>query len=657
MKQQDIRKFKIHPHICYLFRIYLTGLVVFTLFRVIILINSTARLNASQRAKIGEVLQAFWIGFRFDTVVSGYLLIFPFLLLSLFAFLALKKKPAFRLVNIYILVSYAFAFAIGSLDIPYFEHFFSRFSSAALNWADEVGFVWGMVFGDFQYWIYTIMYATITILFILLVARYFKKYMQRYVAAENVSRLGLGITTVVCILALFIAMRGRTTIKSPIRIGTAYFSNNPLLNQLGLNPVFTFVRSWLDSRNQSKNKIGLINSEEALKNVRKYLGIATIPYDFSPLARGIRPKAEPIKANVVLIIMESMAFDKTGLNNPKNSLTPFLDEISKNSYTFTNVYTCGTHTYNGIYATLFGFPTFHEINPLKSVAMLKYHGLATVLKQQGYKTAYFTTHDDQFDNVGGFLKANDFEKIYSEKDYPSKKVHGTLGISDDYLFEFSLPALNKLHEKKQPFLAVFLTASDHRPYVIPEQIPFTPRSREISSQIVEYADWSIKKFLDLAAKEEWFENTIFTFIADHGCYFNSPYDMPLSFFHTPFIIYAPAIITQPKTFSKIGSQMDVFPTLMGVLNIPYTNNTLGIDLVSESRPFTVFTADDKIGCLDHEFFLVIRKNRIESLYKYTTRDTTNYLQKYPDLVAWMKEYSFSMFQTTEWMIKYNLVGR
>ena len=33
----------------------------------------------------------------------------------------------------------------------------------------------------------------------------------------------------------------------------------------------------------------------------------------------------------------------------------------------------------------------------------------------------------------------------------------------------------------------------------------------------------------------------------------------------------------------MGSQIDVFPTLMGILNQDFINNTLGIDLMNEDR--------------------------------------------------------------------------
>ena len=87
---------------------------------------------------------------------------------------------------------------------------------------------------------------------------------------------------------------------------------------------------------------------------------------------------------------------------------------------------------------------------MKTYPMLKYHGIATALKKWDYSSVYFTTHDGQVDNIEGFLRFNDFDKIISEKDYPSEEVKTVLGVPDDYMFRYSIPVLNELNAKKIP---------------------------------------------------------------------------------------------------------------------------------------------------------------------------------------------------------------
>jgi phosphoglycerol transferase MdoB-like AlkP superfamily enzyme len=297
---------------------------------------------------------------------------------------------------------------------------------------------------------------------------------------------------------------------------------------------------------------------------------------------------------------------------------------------------------------------------MNTTTIRRFSGFSNILKE--YESVYFTTHDDQFDNAGGFLIANGFKYIISQKDYPSAMVLSTLGVPDHSMFEYSIQKLNELSRSGKPFFSVFMTASDHGPYIIPPDIDFKPKNNDKQKQIVEYADWSIKRFLQLASAQDWFRNTVFAFIADHGAY--SPvtthtpvtYDMPLSYHHTPLIIYAPYIITQPRQFDCLGGQIDVFPTVMGILNFPYINNTFGIDLLREKRPYMYFSADDKIGCLDRDFFYVFRTNGIETLYKYRDSDTKNYIMQYKSAADSMKAYAFSMLQSAQWITENNKTG-
>lgn len=286
--------------------------------------------------------------------------------------------------------------------------------------------------------------------------------------------------------------------------------------------------------------------------------------------------------------MESMSAAKMKRHGNDDNLTPFLDSISNEGYYSENAYTSGIHTFNGIFSTLFSFPAIFRQHPMKESSMYKYHGIASVLKEYNYSTIYFTTHDGQFDNIEGFLTANDFDKVISKNYYPSgsSKTTLTLRVPDDAMFEYSIPILNDIHRQNKSFFAAFMTASDHRPYFIP--VYFKPKNKELKKQIVEYADYSIEKFIKLASKEPWFSNTIFVFVADHGAPINVTYEISIDYLHTPLLFYAPEITRDKQTFSSFVSQIDIYPTIMGLLKLPYLNNTLGIDVLKNKRPYVFF---------------------------------------------------------------------
>lgn len=660
MKQYFRDKVVVPPHLRYIISVYIMGILFFSFFRFLLFLENLYHLKNLQGHKFSLLVQAFFIGFRFDTVISGYILIVPLILLSAGSLFLSKSKIMYKFVTIYIGVAYTFAFAICIMDIPYFNHYFSRLSTAVFIWKDTPGFMFKMVFEEFGYWIYILPFIVSCVLLWYILIKLFKKTTNiissdyEYLSRAHYFKVA-GFSLIVLVI-LFVGIRGRVTIKSPIRVGTAYFSNDAFINQLGLNPVFTFVNSAFDNPNSKKGEFKIWPDDEVITRIKKYLKIPDNSYFGSPIAREVKTSGPPLRANVILIIMESMAAVKMERFGNPHHLTPNLDKLAREGYSFDNIYTSGVHTYSGIYSTLFSFPVEMNKHPMKSVSMLRYTGFSNTLKKQGYHTIYFTTHDDQFDNVGGFLRANNFEYIISEKDYPSGQILSTLGIPDNRMFEYSIPILNKMSRNKKPFFATFMTTSNHKPYHIPRNIPFKPKFKKKSRKIVQYADWSIKEFMDMAAQQKWFKDTIFVFIADSGCYYKCIYDMPLSFHHTPFIIYSPSILKESKVFNQIGGQIDVFPTVMGLLNIPYVNNTLGIDLLKERRPYIFFCSDDKIGCLDDSYFLIIRSRKNESLYYYKNCDTRDLIKVKKELRHRMRTYLFTMLQITKWMITNRKVG-
>jgi len=645
----------IPEHIKFLFATYLTGILFFTVFRLILFITETRRLaDLPGQDAFTLIIKAFFMGWRFDTVISGYLLSLPFVILLVTSLFRVKYKIVFTILFWYIYMIYVVAFFICAADIPYFNQFFSRFNISAFAWTGTPGFVAKMIVQEISYWWTIIPFLIVCFIFY----KGLKKIIIRYLYPGTSQDLNnntlfflrnVGISLLFGLI-MFAGIRGRLSKKSPIRVGTAYFSNYAFPNQLGLNPVFTLMRSYLNSIKESNKGIQLIDNNVAISNVKKFLNFRTYEVQISPIARQIIPDSvSETKHNVIIVIMESMSAAKMGRYGNKNNLTPYLDSLAENGYSFDNTYTSGIHTFSGVYSTLFSFPTIGRQHPMAGVDMLKYHGIGTVLKQNGYSTIYFTTHDDQFDNIGGFLSANDFERIVSQKDFPSAKVLSTLGVPDDYLFESSIPTLNELHKNNKPFIAAYMTASDHGPYIIPEY--FSPKQADIKKQIIEYADWSIGKFIELSSKQPWYNNTLFVFMADHGSAMNSTYDMPLNYHHSPLIFFAPKILNENKSFNCIGGQIDIFPTVMGLLRLPYVNNTLGIDLLKEKRPFIYFNANDKYGVINDEFFLVVRENGLTSLYKYKEKDTKNYVNEFPEKVDHINNYAKSNIQVAQWLIE------
>lgn len=583
------------------------------------------------------------MGVRFDTVILCYILSLPFLLLSIGLFI---PKASIRLegpVRFLVILLCSIAFVISAADIPYFNHFFSRLSITALEWMDSPMFVLGMITQEPKYW-------AILLPAILLIYSFIHTVRSIFRAPNRPTRLIANIAfTLIGALLLVAGMRGRLAHKSPIRVGTAYFSQSAFLNQLGLNPNFTFLKSYLLSKKKENQEIHFMSDSLALSMTQNFLAIENKDAMSISRTQGISQTQHNLK-NVVVILMESMSASKMTRHGNPNNLTPFLDSLSYKSAYYPNAYSAGIHTFNGIFSSLFSLPAIYRKHPMKGAVIAEYDGLFENTKKQGHQTIYFCTHDGQFDNVEGFLTANKCDEIIAADDYPSEEIKSTLGVPDDYMFRAAVPKLNQIASSNKPFTAVIMTASDHGPYYIPPY--FNAKNKDKKQQIVEYADWSLRAFFEQSKEQPWYDSTLFVLIADHGAVMRPVYEMPLSFNHVPLLFFAPNGEIPTQVNPEVTGQLDVLPTIMDYLNLPFENNTLGINLNDTvNRPYMYFNGDDKYGVLDHNWFLIQKEDGTSGLYRYQKEDVTNYSSAEKDKVDSMRMYAESQLQTYQYILK------
>lgn len=614
-------------------KIHLLSLLIFSIFRIILILS-----NPTQWEGVSvQLLQALLMGVRFDNVVNNYILALPTLLWTAMYCVGRNIRWVNKALYVYCVVLFSVAYMVSAFDIPYFNQFFSRLDKMAFQWIDSPMFILQMAVKDFSLWGYVLPFIALMTVFHIFLRRIFRKIDKADFRSRH---LPIRIMASLLLIAVsFLGIRGRWERKSPIRVGTAFFCNNAFLNKTGLNPNFTLLHSLIKKEKKWKD---LMPTEKALEKVRHDLGIGT-PTEGSLEVEVVPDSARALgKPNFVLVLMESMTTDNLKYFGNTKNLTPVLDSLIRQSVFFENAYSAGIHTYNGVYSSLFSFPAFWDEHAMKSSVHTHEHSSVQALRENGYTTLYLTTHDGQFDNIEGFLNYNGFDRVYTQSNYPRSEVHSNLGVSDDYLFRFGIKRLNELHKEGKPFFCTMMTASNHVPIIIPDY--FSSPLQKPEEKVIQYADWAIGEFLREAEKEEWFRNTVFVFIADHGAGYDKTYEMSLSYNHVPLLFYAPHLLTQAEVRSEFALQIDVLPTLLGLTDISYTKNNPGIDLWRQQRPFAYFGADDKIGVVNDEYFLIYRKDGQEGLYKYRTKDRANHAQQQPALVEEMKEYAFSHIQ-------------
>jgi phosphoglycerol transferase MdoB-like AlkP superfamily enzyme len=552
--------------------------------------------------------------------------------------------------NIFFIVFYALTFTVSVADIPYFCNFFTHIDASAMNWFEFGSATAGMIFQEKSYYPYLLLLVAVIALFSFAVIRSGKKLIRATTGLQGSGRLIL-IPAVLLLPAVCIAgMRGSFQ-RYPLRVGYAYFSNYPFFNQLGINPAFYFLKSYSANKKQKNNVNDLETVETAIQRVQTELGIVCRDEKY-PISRQIETTGKAKNSNIVIILLESVSTERLQSEHEGKKLMPFLNELISRSYYFENFYSSGVHTNNGIVSTLYAFPALFN-KPMMESKSARYAGLPFYLHQRGYRNLFFVTGNPNYDHMNSFLMDNYFDRIYSLYDYPAEKAVNNFGVQDDFMLEYGIRQLNEMSEKGNPFLATFLTVSNHPPLIVPEK--FKDCADTDDKRIIAFVDNSIRNFMESASKEQWYQNTIFVLLGDHGAATGrQKYDMSISNNHIPCIIYSPTIDDMPKRFDRYGGQIDIFPTIMGLLNAPYTNNSPGIDLLKEQRSRMFFVSDNRLGCIGDEYFYVRNlTGNSDFLYDRHSSLIENISEKYPDIMADYRSYAASMMVTADYLIKNN----
>jgi phosphoglycerol transferase MdoB-like AlkP superfamily enzyme len=586
-----------------------------------------------------KILQSFWMGLRFDLLVSGFVLIIPFLLLTIYDYV---NKKYLKKISAWWIYSFSFIIMIiGISNIEYFNNFYKHLDSQALSWLDSPVTVVKMLFQEKSWWY---------IVFLLGVAFIaFKKFLTLLINSSRsieLSKRQAAVLHLVTFIIIFFTIRG-TLAGPPLKKENSSITNIFFLNELALNPVFVMGKSLELNIKEKIKPINFLDTDEALENVKSYLGLKQQKF-VNPIAREVINKTSSDfsnKKNIVLVFMESMATWKMKHYGDKNNMSPFIDSLFDVSISYTNMHSAGIHTYAGVYSTNYSYPTTFNRHPMKFIPEKKYYGLPHVLKEKGYQTAFFIPHDPVFDNLWSFLHNNAYDNIYYDQFYPEDSIRTAWGVDDAFLFHFALNKIDSLHQQKKPFLATILTITDHPPYYIPDFI----EGEDEVVRAARFADWARKDFLEKAKKKDWYNNTIFVFIGDHGKTHKMIYETPLSYSSIPLIIYYEGV--KPEKRTDLTTQMDVFPILMKELKINYINNTMGQDVSIKKHPYVFVNYDNKYAVLSDSLLLVMDRTSIKGLYKYKEKSTKDYLEKYPKEAQKMSVFLKSYLQAKKHILK------
>ncbi|MBX9850129.1 MAG: sulfatase-like hydrolase/transferase, partial [Cytophagaceae bacterium] len=329
------------PHyIVFIFSLYLPGLLFLMIMRMVLIHCAT---NEHTLFEI-LTLRSLLIGLQFDTVVLCYILALPAVLLFIQSIVAIKNKTIPYIVTVFLCIVFPLLAFIVVADIPYFIFFKNRLTESALQWMGSIGIVLKMIIGNSTHLTFLIAGLILCIFITYFLYRYCKRSLLKYDWTKQHSNIYYSVSFLIIAALCFLGMRGG--LGHPVRQGDAFYCDDPVLNQAGLNPAFTLIKSY-------EEKVNLMDEELAIKNTQQMLSIGNPIVSISPIAREVKGDANMNKYNIVLVLMEGMSAHNMEIFGNKEKLTPTLDSLAKKSWFFTNAYSAGIHTNNGIFSSLF----------------------------------------------------------------------------------------------------------------------------------------------------------------------------------------------------------------------------------------------------------------------------------------------------------------
>jgi len=536
-----------------------------------------------------------WHGFRLDLSGAAYLSLIPFLLVA-----ASTAKPltrwAARLLIGYTLIATTALSLLAAADLEVFRSWGRRIDASVVQYFTSPREIWASAGGGSP-WLLLAIFGALAGSFGRLAWRVFRPRFRALVPAGSMSMLLLLFPAALLVLP---ARGGFQQI--PINQSSAYFSSNPFANQAALNAGWNFFDTWLKRLDRRDNPYRIMPADSAAHLVALKAGP---PGAASPLRTGL---TQPV--NVLLIVWEGLTARAVASLGGVAGATPEFDRWVSQGLLFRRFFAAGDRTEKGLAALLSAAPTV----PNASILMVpaKAATLPTLpadLGSAGYATSFYYGGELDFANLRSYVLHGRFDRILGKADLPSGGAQSKWGAHDEVVAD---RVLADLHSTREPFFTTWLTLSSHEPFDVPGPVRVPGEdgeSRFLNS--LAYTDDVVGRFLRRAEAEPWWERTLVVIVADHSKKLERtdaavPWKSAAAWYQVPMLWTGGAIGTRGASYDGLASQLDLAPTLLGLLGLPVDPGyRFGRRLFGDPfRPWVYYGFDDGFGLVTDSGSLV-----------------------------------------------------
>ena len=392
------------------------------------------------------------------------------------------------------------------------------------------------------------------------------------------------------------------------------FSENRYNNEIAKDGVFSLFSAFRNNELSYANFYITEGQKTALKDLRDHLRPDSYPFVDKNITRQVTSDKPEIHPNIVLITVESLSAEYMETFGNKDHLTPYLDKLAKESLFFTNLYATGTRTVYGLSAITLSIPPI----PGNAIARRPNNGnlfsLGAVLNRKGYDSRFLYGGFGYFDNMNTFFSGNGYRIVDRSQLAENEITFANIwGVCDEDIYQKTLKENDASYAKGQPFFDMIMTTSNHQPFTFPDG-KISIESGTGRKGGVRYTDYAIERFIEAAKKRPWFDNTIFVIVADHTAGSSGKLDLTPERHHIPMLFYAPKLIA-PATIDTMASQIDLAPTLLGLMNADYESRFYGRDLREAGEARAFIANYQHVGLLKPDALVVLKPIKEASMYR------------------------------------------
>ncbi|UAY55304.1 LTA synthase family protein [Arachidicoccus terrestris] len=436
--------------------------------------------------------------------------------------------------------------------------------------------------------------------------------------------------------------------------------DNIYVSELGADGLYKFYTAFQDNGLSYTKFYPEIEQQKAVTFLARQLGWTPSPDHQTGFEKKVTDTAGESHKNIVLISVESLSADYLAHYGNKHHLTPFLDSLADQSLMFTRLYAAGNRTVRGLEALTLCIPPSPGESIIKRKDNKNKFTTGGILRQKGYTVQFLYGGYSYFDNMQDFFEGNGYQVIDRNNFQASEISFANIwGVCDEDMAGKMIQVLDKDHGTGRPFFAHWMTVSNHRPFTYPNgkiAIPGDARSRNGG---VMYTDYALRRFFQMARRRPWFNNTVFIIVADHCASSAGKVALPLDKYRIPCLVYSPGFIPARKV-NTLMSQIDIMPTVFGLLHFSYRSKFIGEDIFKQSyRPRALMATYQDMGYLQDSVLTVLSPVRQIKSYRIRPAKSTatipgDFISKFDELPVSprdsLKDAAISYYQMTAWLL-------